>query len=152
MDVNGNLLDAGLVDPHYVVVETGLQAVKTQPVNSYNRLEENDASGWIWQTANNQPTNIELSFETTFDLTGYDDTTAIITGDWAVDDRGLGIALNGKAIGLTNNSGYSLFTSFAITSGFQPGVNTLTFTVIDNGVAGGLRVDNVRLRAMRALA
>lgn len=152
MGLNGNLLDAGSSDPHYIVVETGLQAVKTQPVNSYERLDENDGSGWIWQTANNQPTNVALSFETTFDLTGYDDTTAIITGDWAVDDRGLGISLNGRAIGLTNNSGYSLLTSFAISSGFQPGVNTLTFTVRDDGVAGGLRVDNIRLRAMRALS
>lgn len=148
VDDFGILLPVGSVDPHYVVVETGQQAVKTRDVNEYSRFPEDGGSGWIWETIDNLPTNVARSFETTFDLSGYDPETAIVTGAWAADDVGLVVSINGRSTGLTTDDPSKL-ASFSISSGFQIGLNRLSFTIRDDGVAGGLRVDNMRLRAKR---
>ena len=87
----------------------------------------------------------EYRWEFDFDLTGLDESTASITGDWATDDSGI-LLLNGSSTGNTA-SGFSTLTSFAINSGFQSGWNTLAF-IVTNGVQAtgnptGLRVQNI---------
>ena len=39
-------------------------------------------------------------YRTTFDLTGFDPNSAVLTGQWAVDDTGV-LKLNGDSTGVT---------------------------------------------------
>jgi hypothetical protein len=106
------------------------------------------------------------TYQTTFDLTGFDPNSAQISGFLAADNAVL-VYLNSAPPAGSNSSrasaasadvlmsvyakgGYS-FTpgsfanqSFSITGGFQPGLNTLTFVVFnevqDSGNPTGLRV------------
>ena len=95
----------------------------------------NDASSttsrWITtSTATNVPFG-DYVFRTTFDLTGFVANTATITGQWAADNTGLNILLNGTSLGFTS-SGFSAYSPFTVTSGnpaFLAGLNTLDFVV-----------------------
>jgi hypothetical protein len=78
----------------------------------------NDPTGWY-------------DFQITFDLSGFEADTVGISGSWAADNYGY-ILLNGKSTGVTFGTNiWSFLTlhSFEITSGFQPGLNTLDFMV-----------------------
>ena len=134
---------AGGLDAHYVVVENGNQAavvISTLPGTYF----ANDAqSQWVWQAGNGLPINVTRRFLTTFDLTGFDETTAVINGLWGTDNQGLDILINGVSTG--NNllgvvtSNFSQLHSFAISSGFGVGVNTLEFIIQDNGGVSAFR-------------
>ena len=88
-------------------------------------------------------------FRTTFDTTGLDLSSIVITGGWAIDNFGLGIRVNGAETGLTNPNGFGGLTAFTLSTAnatFVNGVNTLDFVVRnDDAVAGyiGLRVQNL---------
>ena len=74
------------------------------------------------------------TYSTTFDLTGLVASTAQILGNWAGDNSGVSILLNGSSTGITANAGsvnFSGFTGFSIanTANFVSGVNTLAFTI-----------------------
>jgi len=83
-------------------------------------------------------------YQTTFDLTGFDPSTASVSGNWATDNNGLDILINGNSLGYTTS-----FTSFQ--DGFSPftvnkaylngGVNTLWFDVNNGGGPTALRVE-----------
>jgi len=83
-------------------------------------------------------------FQETFNLTGFNPTTAAITGLWAVDNYATGIYLNGvlegAGIGSPTVNAYGSKTPFSINSGFQSGINTLDFVVKNNGGPVGLFV------------
>ena len=95
----------------------------------------------------NGPTGY-YDYRTTFDLTGDDPATAMLTGKWAVDNEGT-ILLNGSKVTsaggtISTNTSASFHTlhDFAITatgSGvtFKPGVNTLDFIVHNDGALHG---------------
>jgi hypothetical protein len=89
-------------------------------------------------------------FRQTFDLTGYDPATAVLTFQWAADDSGQGFAdrgswrprfsLNGgdpQYWGPVGVATYS-YGDTVILTGFQPGINTIDFYVEGNGVTDGL--------------
>jgi len=91
-------------------------------------------SDWIApnpDTTNNGPA--PYSFTTTFNLTGYDLSSVVISGGWAVDDAGT-LALNGTVISASmGNGAYCCITSFAGTllsaATLNQGLNTLTITL-----------------------
>jgi hypothetical protein len=71
-------------------------------------------------------------YRTSFDLTGFDPSTALISGRWSADSQGTDILINGQATGhqtVPSNfaSGFSPFT----TAGefLHAGVNTVDFLV-----------------------
>jgi len=165
VDILGNRLGAGLVDPHWKIVgPTGglLNAVVVNNSGGTCRLANtwlapSGQACWIWQNANGTPvgsvsTPLTLRFRTTFDLTGFDHTTAFIGGTWATDNTGLNVYINGVATGntipgvLTSNFGTT--KAFAINNGFQAGVNTLDFDVSDAGSVGGFLVQSIDGHAM----
>ena len=75
----------------------------------------------------------DYSYELTFDMTGLDPLSAVITGKWS-SDNGSQILLNGVSTGATiGSTGYSALAPFTITAGFAPGINTLTFVVHNLG-------------------
>lgn len=68
------------------------------------------------------------------DLTGFDASTASFSGRFAADNSAVAL-LNGTAIG--TSSGFSSFSSFAATTGFNAGLNTLSFVVTNLKQNGG---------------
>ena len=146
-----------LGDPHYKLVTVPAAAssqleVLTSaygfPVVPGGWLGDFSTSAWI------APTNVPFlnggqtfggyyDYQTTFDLTGFDPATASLSGHWAADDSAT-ILINGIATGAATPNGYSSYSTFNINSGFQAGVNTLDFVVLEDGSgATGLRVDGV---------
>jgi hypothetical protein len=117
-------------------------------------MNNGPSSEWIVPTANQAdiiPGGTYV-FQTTFLLPGVF-TSAVIHGQWAADNSGIDILLNGNSVGSSfpygPPFGFAQLTSFTIdtTSWFQPGLNTLQF-VVANGNGGsdtagpsGLRVE-----------
>ncbi len=146
------LSDGTNPDPHYTLtsVPTGSSTVtliRTSaggfPVNHY--LGDNASSTWIGpNNAHNLVSPVgNYSYQTTFNLTGFNPSTAVVTGNWATDNVGVNMFLNGNPLFLTSGS-FTAFTPFTINSGFNGGVNTLTFLVNNSGTsanATALRVE-----------
>lgn len=152
MDAFGNRLSANSDDPHYSVLGVG-------PAKVINDLSAGNPcrmaatwvappgqSCWIWQQSNGQPINTTLTFRTTFDLTGFDHTTAFLNGQWSTDNTGIDILINGVSTSQTI-PGFGQLYNFSVSSGFVSGVNTLDFVVNDFGFAGGFLVGSLEGRA-----
>ena len=98
-------------------------------------FENTATSSWIApNTAQTVSPAGDYTYSTTFDLTGLVASTAQISGNWAGDNSGVSILLNGSSTGITANAGsvnFSGFTGFSIanTANFVSGVNTLAFTI-----------------------
>lgn len=140
VDDSGNPLPLGSVDPHFVVVENGDSPAVVLDRQCGCWVNDSANSLWVWVTSDSsQNVNAIFTFKTTFDLTGFDPSTARIDGRVAVDNALDGIKLNG--VSLPNpGGGFSSFRPFTITSGFQPGINTLEFIARDFGVIAGFNV------------
>ena len=71
------------------------------------------------------------TYRTTFDLTGFDASTAQITMQVAVDNELTAVLLNGANVGFTYNAFASFSSTFTITTGFVDGTNTLDFVTLN---------------------
>lgn len=114
------------------------------PIPPY--IADNALSTWIGP--NNDPSFVspvgDYIYQTAFDLTGLDSTTASLTGQWATDNNGVDILINGISLSILTplqdfitpfNSFSTGFKPFTIDSGFVSGVNYLDF-VVRNGFSG----------------
>jgi len=156
LDGAGDPLAGGASDVHYTVLETGT-AAQVRTGNSGLYFPNSADSQWIWENAAGIPTNVTRTFRTTFDLTGFDHTTAAISGLWGTDNEGLDILLNGVSLldlgspdfRLLSNSipHFSMLNPFTIEAGFQSGLNTLDFIVRDNGGQAAFRAEFVSATA-----
>ena len=96
----------------------------------------------------------EYVYTLTFDLSGFDPSTAVITGDWDADDAPSTILLNGSNTGnsLEPYAGWQLFP-FSINGNLVSGVNVLEFRVGNHDSGGptptGLLVANLSATATR---
>jgi hypothetical protein len=78
------------------------------------------------------------TYQTTFNLTGLDPTTAQLSGHWAADNYIAQVQLNGIPVYTASGCGSPANWSFQnpmpfnISSGFQSGTNTLTFFTINS--------------------
>jgi len=149
VDDAGNPLADGASDPHFSILETNASVVTSAVVIDASAIPSvwvNPSNGrWVWETATGQPTNVTRTFRLTFDLTGLDPDTALIQGEWAVDNRG-SIQLNGTEVSGTALSGSLNFESlidFTVDSGFEAGINTLDFVATDVGTIAGFLVDSI---------
>lgn len=143
VDASGNALGQRVVDPHYNLWDgsvLGANAVTMWQVGAY--LPNSSSSMWIWEHSDGQPTNVTRTFRTSFDLTGFDLTTARINGTWATDNQGLDVLINGVSTHQTSG-GFSGWSAFTIDSGFVSGRNTLDFVVWDYGQIAGFRVGSL---------
>ncbi len=160
VDATGAVLADGEVDPHYKLTlntdnpasqDALVQDSTVFPISDGTWFRNSDQSKWIgprFETSG--AAGGDYTYKTTFDLTGFDPSTAVLLGSWATDNLGTDLKLNGTSTGLLNGTQFAALTSFTITSGFQAGVNTLEFSVNNSdAVAGytGLRVENLRLGA-----
>lgn len=150
VDAGGAPLPDGAVgDPHYTMTTT-LSPTTTDllvrtAAGGYPippSLGDDARSAWIGPNNNSQlegPVG-QYDYRTSFDLTGLTAATASITGLWAADNEGLDILINGASTHQTA-AGLEGFSAFSITSGFNPGVNTIDFLVNNDIGPTGLRVE-----------
>lgn len=134
----------GVVDTHYQILSSTSPGYAGNQAVTYfhSAYAANDAnSRWISLSANGSPGGNTTVYRTTFDLTGFDPLTALITGNWGVDNAG-SIILNGVYSGISH-TGFSSLVSFSLNSGFVAGMNTLDFEVRDFGQPTALRVDDL---------
>ena len=152
VDGAGNQLDAvGATDPHYRIVS---RQPYSYPIGTTGSVVPYGLSGWfvpssgcwIWFDTAASSRDVIYTFRLTFDLTGFDHTTASISGKATADDF-LDITLNGTAIG--SYADFVRLHSFSATSGFVAGVNHLDFAVTGTGYADGLLVDELSGTAVR---
>lgn len=174
---------AGATDSHYTLVAvppsggainpavvgpTYLTQGGSWPVGGAAWAENGPSSAWISPTQN--PANLIQGsdfanglyyvYQTTFDITEPFDE-AVINGEWASDNAGIAILLNGHNIGSTidygvpGNYSYQHFTSFTISdaSWFRLGTNTLQFVVSNgNGTTDILAPSGLRVQMTGATA
>lgn len=161
VDAGGALADRGTVDAHWrIVAGPGI----TSPQNAYilndqsvgNAYYQLPSSQWIANSASGTDASVYqlYIYELSFDLTGYDPTTATLSGLWGVDNVG-NVLLNG--VGATGTGDLMLRSvdhhnfqnahAFTITSGFIAGVNRLQFEIGDTGGVTGLNVSDLSLSA-----
>jgi hypothetical protein len=103
-------------------------------------------SGDWWSPQANQAFNLvyvpgtgslpgDYVYEISFDLTGFDPSTAVLTGAWTTDNEG-SIWLNGNFGGSVGLAQYGSAFAFSFISGFLPGLNVLEFRVNNENAAG----------------
>jgi hypothetical protein len=159
VDDNHAVLRDLAVDPHYKLI-TNPDGPSTDaivhdssafPFDSGRWMTNSATSKWIAPRGNTaEAASLNYIYRLTFDLSGFDPGTALITGRWATDDDGSDIRLNGIS---TRNQHYDRsrsFTAFTITNGFVAGLNKLDFLVFNAGQGPtGLRVDGIAGGAKR---
>lgn len=167
VDSTGAVLSSGS-DPHYTVtygtaVPSSSTLGTTDPTASAATIASNGAwvssptSNWI---GNGDPGAASgyYTFTTTFDLTGYDPLSAILSGSLAADDSAF-IYLNGHNVGSTlvpnsgggvTNNGYASFTPFTVNGlslFFTSGTNVLQIVDENDGAGYGVNLTNMSLTA-----
>ncbi len=158
VDASGTPLSGNAVDPHYTIVNpspVGPFSPNAYAVRSADAptlitpgvwLLDNALSSWLVPVvgvffADVPGVTDNITYRTSFDLTGYDFATAQIDGQWATDDSGLAIRLNGVAVPGVGVAQHDLWTAFAINGGFLAGINTLEFDTRSTLSPTGLRVE-----------
>ncbi|WP_165219530.1 hypothetical protein [Aquisphaera insulae] len=146
VDGSGNVLADGAQDTHYTLTSypgtfgpnTFVADTTKYPLSGGPWVGNLSNAKWIGPVADQ--TTIPGSganngsgyytYETTFDLTGFDFTTAHITGQYS-SDNSVEIYLNGVDTGIGQNyeTVFKSLHSLDITSGFIAGINTLQFVV-----------------------
>jgi hypothetical protein len=149
VDASGNPLSDGTIgDPHYSLVSvpsgstTDIQVLTSAggyPIPPY--IGDDSESAWIGpanDSINDGPVGV-YDFQTTFFAPSAGSVD--LAGNWSVDNEGFGINLNGVSTGNVNFNGFTTFTSFAIDSTVNAGLNTLDFLVNNDGGPIDLRVE-----------
>jgi hypothetical protein len=153
VDDTGSPLADSTMDTHYKITDSPdpdapgpdtFTLTPGFPVGPW--LAEGPNSRWIAPSPTQGTGNAEgnYTYEITFDLTGLDPATAVINGQWATDNDGVDIVINGNSLGLINSAQFVSWTAFTIDSGFIDGKNTLQFVVHnapDTPNPTGLRVE-----------
>ena len=132
----------GSADPNWTVVagdaanvQYPMPAIVTQgdPVYLDNMP---DASQWISVSADQQaPPDSVYTFETKFDLTGYDLATVQVVGLFLVDDAINSLRINGRNVPFErwesswDRQDFQKFRAIPIAEGFVPGENTISIEI-----------------------
>jgi hypothetical protein len=146
----------GVPDPNYDLISAPsgvpLHDARTIPPNLPGWVLPSPGTQWInpyGVGTMNAPFGL-YDYRTTFDLTGLNPLTAVLTGEFAADNWAC-ISLNFGITGICTtggNYGFNHYTPFTIScalgtcgSGFLPGINTLDFIVQNNELVTGLEVE-----------
>jgi hypothetical protein len=150
VDSTGAVLPNGAMEQHYTLVGYAATQYPATPrvATSANGfpigpwLGDNSASAWVGPNTDGSLNGYAgaYDYQLTFSLAGLNPATASIIGQWASDDQGTDILINGVSTGAFVG-GFSAFSPFSITSGFVAGTNTLDFLVYNDGGPTGLRVE-----------
>ncbi len=144
----GSGLTTGVQDPNYAVIYAppgmpqGGQALTTAQYGGWATPPA--GTQWInpWGYPFDGPGTVgDYEYETTFSLTGFDPSTAVLTGLWAADNS-VDMYLNGNLVGsITGLNGFQTLQPFTVSSDFDSGLNTLDFVVHNPSAVTGLLVD-----------
>lgn len=114
------------------IVDTGNGLYDNNPAST------TPTSTWIWDAGG----NVSNTFSFVFDLTGFDASTATLSGTWGVDNIGTA-SLNGNLLSeiFFGFGAFQNLTSFVTSNSafFNSGLNTLSFDVTTLGGGAGLR-------------
>jgi hypothetical protein len=146
VDTGAGLSD-GQLDPNYVVVQvpaadgpsTGATAVVGGGFPFPYWVTPPAGSNWISAYGRNSNLDPNVNGDYTYQLKFFLSTRAsslTITGDWAVDNAGGDILLNGVSSGDTA-AGFSGLTPFTVTGAGLPGWNYLDFEAVNYSQNGG---------------
>ncbi len=140
---DGSALAAGANDPHYSLVANPTGSPQTATATQRNGawVAPSANGGWISPGAsgNSSWASGSYTYETSIDLTGFNASTAILTGSIAADDS-VAIYLNHSGTAaFTATNGFASTANFSL-SGFQSGVNAIDFVVINQSGPSGLLV------------
>ena len=159
VDGSGVSLPSGTVDPHWRITlsaDSGFPGPDALVLNDSGFpippwLANDEFSKWIAPQADQSVGNLEgdYNYRTTFDVTGFDPATVRVSGEWATDNTGLDIVINGTSTGQRNDGQFVVWTPFQVNSGFVAGVNTLDFKV--NNAPTAVNPTGFRVRNIRAL-
>ena len=147
LDSSGNFLPGGSADGHWTLTMGGSIAYVAQGASVAESAANGVPVGWPlipgWWTASSSAQWIapaadvvsiigsgEYDYQTTFIIPPGSSNE--LKGNWTADNMTLGIYLNGNLVPNTTTSdihGFQYLTSFDITNGFVPGLNTLSFHV-----------------------
>jgi len=150
VDNLGNALANSTVgDLHYSLIASPQESITTTkigtavggwPIGPW--LGDSAQSAWIGpNTAVFEGPVGDYVYRTTFSLNQVNPNTASILGRWSTDNLGIEIYLNGVRTGHFTNGDFGTWTSFALSSGFVSGVNTIDFKLNNGGGPTGLRVE-----------
>jgi hypothetical protein len=152
-------LPSGSVDPHWTIVQSAdpnFPGPNAEVLNDSGFpippwLANDEISKWIAPRADQSTGNLEgdYKYRTTFSIAGYDPATVVVTGEWATDNFGLDILINGTGTGQRNDAQFVVWTPFTVGGGFVAGVNTLDFLV--NNAPTAVNPTGFRVRNLRAL-
>lgn len=149
---NTGVANVGGVDPHYALTVSADPSSTAYVASSMpsSWMSNGPGSQWIAPSANQTSSGAgNYMYRTTFDLSGFNPSTASISGLWAADDKGLDIKINGVSTGQSTNT---TFNPFAINSGFVSGLNTLDFLVLNDPNNHGLNPSGLRVEFLSATA
>src|SRR5205823_1873549 len=113
-------LAVGSVDPHWTLTSTdpafpGPNAIVPNRSNSWT--PNTATSTWISVQTNNKGNGGQTyTYSTTFDLTGFDPTTATISGGWSCD-HSCTMRLNGTQVGSLPTGNFGMLNPFTIPVG-----------------------------------
>jgi hypothetical protein len=153
VDDNGIVLAPGTSDPHWTITSVPGASSFVTPGAA---VVQSNHPAWIANdpvgTAGSSFISVvpagttgipggQYTYETTFDLTGFDEKTFELAMRITADDSAE-VFLNGNATGITH-SGFGSFSDvFYLTDGFQAGLNNLSIVLTNGGDnPGGLRVE-----------
>ena len=156
---NAALATFGGIDTHYSIVSTTAPSFALGSAITYEHpayIDGDADSHWISGASDGLTGSgsSTTTYRLSFNLGALNPFTAQISGLWGTDNEGTiflngvntGITLTGTIPGVLDGADANNFTSlhsFSILSGFQAGVNTLDFVILDTGPPSALRVDNL---------
>ncbi len=155
VDDEGDPLEDLAEDPHYKLLSDPEGASPPAialdttifPIVNGPWIANNDGSQWIGVQDDNNGSPGEYIYRLTFDLSAFDPDNVHIEGDWAADDGGGPLILNGTPLDMGDAPNFTSFIHFRIEEGFVPGLNTLDIPVVNGGEAPnptGVRIDGLR--------
>ena len=161
VDANGALLADGATDTHYILAasaDAGYPGPNAVVVNDVWPIApagpwvaNGPSSKWIAPQADQSGAvgnaQGDYTYQTTFNLTGYDVVKVRVVGTLAVDNTITDVLINGVSTGITS-PGFTSYTPFTITTGLIAGNNTLDFKMNNAGTAPGPTGLRVNLRGL----
>jgi hypothetical protein len=162
VDDNRVPLDDNATDAHYQLIvnpdlpdsTAAIVEDSTQfPIVAGPWLPNTASSKWIGSQLNTSASAVGFyTYRITFDLTGYDPKSVVILGQWAMDNGGTDIQVNGVTTHNSSSAGFAVFTPFAIygtNTTFAAGTNNLDFIVENQQAIGytGLKAEILKSNA-----
>ncbi|HZO83702.1 MAG TPA: hypothetical protein VFC26_00685, partial [Verrucomicrobiae bacterium] len=127
VDDTGAVLADNAVDTHYTITvnpDGGLPDAIVEdstrfPIVAGPWMANSTTSKWIGpRFFTEQAAGGDYTYSLTFDLTGLDPASAIITGQWTSDNTGPDILINGVSTGNSNPGSFGIYSAFTISTGF----------------------------------